>query len=53
VAALRQLRLLKGSTREFLASDSGLSDVTDRSHHWIGALAPKSFMARNVSVDSA
>jgi hypothetical protein len=35
----------KGSTHEFLASDYGLSDVTDRSHHWIGGISAKSFLA--------
>jgi hypothetical protein len=42
----------RGSAYEFWPSDSGLSDVTDRSHHWIGAFCRKSFLASNVSGDS-
>jgi hypothetical protein len=36
---------LWGLAREYLAKRTGLTDVTDRSRHWIGAFAAKSFMA--------
>jgi hypothetical protein len=38
----------KGSAPEFLAIRSGLSDVTDRSHHRSERFGAKSFMAWNV-----